>query len=566
MLDLVSPNEDDRLAALHRYDVLDTPAEESFDRITRVAKSALQIPIVLVSLVDAERQWFKSKQGLDAVETPRNISFCTHAINQNEPMLVRDALDDERFRENPLVTGELGIRFYLGIPLRTPDGFNIGTLCAIDQKPRDLSSIEIDLLRDLACVVVDELELRLIAEELTQSEAEEREAKELLKKANQQLSERYETAHQFVDNVSHEFRTPLAVIKEFSSILADGLAGEVNSDQKEYLGIVINRVDDLAVMVDDMLDISKLEAGLLGVVRQETSPDAIFEDVRTTLERKAAANDATLTIAIDPALPFVYCDAQKIARVIINLAVNAFKFSGEGGEVSVWASHEPENSQIIVGVTDNGPGIAPENVQTIFDRFKQVGGDIRASTKGFGLGLNIVRELVHLNFGDIALESGLGIGSTFTFTIPEFDPPKIVERFMARINRSRTGSSSISLITARMDPVASIALATDVEEFLQYRLRRGDVLFGVEPGRWLLGSVIGEEPVEKLLDSLEEAWTDANRDRRDAPLPAIDFEINGIWPIRGDHNEFIDRFKAEFNAGQGNIGERGQPSDMGTAA
>ena len=163
MIDLNTPNESDRLVALQRYDVLDTPPEESFDRITRLAKSALQMPIVLVSLVDADRQWFKSRQGLEAAETPRDISFCTHAIEQDEPLIINNALEDARFRKNPLVTGEPHIRFYIGIPLRTPDGYNIGTLCAIDRKPRKLSSDEISLLRDLARLVIDELELRQIA-------------------------------------------------------------------------------------------------------------------------------------------------------------------------------------------------------------------------------------------------------------------------------------------------------------------------------------------------------------------------------------------------------------------
>ncbi|MBC8240289.1 MAG: sensor domain-containing diguanylate cyclase [Alphaproteobacteria bacterium] len=155
--------EAERNNALHRYDVLDTPPEESFDRITRLAKTALQMPIVLVSLVDADRQWFKSRQGLDASETPRDISFCTHAIEHDVPFIVRDALKDERFRDNPLVTGAPHIRSYAGIPLKTPDGHNIGTLCAIDTKQRDLSEVEITLLRDLARLVVDELELRQIA-------------------------------------------------------------------------------------------------------------------------------------------------------------------------------------------------------------------------------------------------------------------------------------------------------------------------------------------------------------------------------------------------------------------
>jgi diguanylate cyclase (GGDEF)-like protein len=155
--------EDERLAALYRYDVLDTEPEEGFDRITRLAKMVMQTPIALVSLIDRERQWFKSRQGLEARETSRDISFCSHAIEHDVPMIVPDAREDPRFCDNPLVTGGPMIRFYLGVPLRTPDGQNIGTLCAIDQQPRQPSADQVALLEDLARLVIDELELRQLA-------------------------------------------------------------------------------------------------------------------------------------------------------------------------------------------------------------------------------------------------------------------------------------------------------------------------------------------------------------------------------------------------------------------
>jgi hypothetical protein len=374
----------------------------------------------------------------------------------------------------------------------------------------------------------------------------ERETKELLEKANQTLSELYNTAHQFVDNVSHEFRTPLAVIKDFASILSEGLAGPVNRDQQEYLGIVINRVDDLAVMVDDMLDISKLEAGLLCVARQEARPDCIFEAVRTTLERKALANGATLKISIDTPLPTVYCDTEKIGRVITNLAVNAFKFSGDAGEVSLWAHHDAKNSQIVVGVSDNGPGIAPENVQEIFRRFKQVDGDIRSSTKGFGLGLNIVKELLYLNFGDIEVESKLGKGSTFTFTIPIFDPLKVLERFINRMERSNNGLSLVSVFTARTEPEAA-ALNDDVEHFLHYQLRRSDLLFKAGPGRWILCAETRRQQPEQILSDFGDAWKDTNQNRPGASLPAIEYNLLGTWRTDDEGAELIKRFDAAFH-------------------
>ncbi|GAB4395074.1 MAG: hypothetical protein Tsb0032_26100 [Kiloniellaceae bacterium] len=157
-------NEKERLARLQQYGVLDTLPSESFDRVTRLASRLLKMPIALVSLVDAERQWFKSRVGLDASETPRELAFCAHAICDTAVMVVPNAQLDQRFADNPLVTGAPDIRFYAGAPLRTEDGLNMGTLCVIDQAPREFSEEDRLLLNDLAQIVIDELELHALAQ------------------------------------------------------------------------------------------------------------------------------------------------------------------------------------------------------------------------------------------------------------------------------------------------------------------------------------------------------------------------------------------------------------------
>jgi diguanylate cyclase (GGDEF)-like protein len=164
MLEAKLADEEGRLAALNRYSVLDTAPEEPFEKITALVQSVLQVPICAVSLVDRERQWFKSIQGLDASETPRSISFCTHTIKTDETLVVPNAEEDARFASNPLVVGEPFIRSYAGVPLRTPDGYNVGALCAIDTVPREFSDAQLSILRSFASLVVDELELRRVAE------------------------------------------------------------------------------------------------------------------------------------------------------------------------------------------------------------------------------------------------------------------------------------------------------------------------------------------------------------------------------------------------------------------
>ena len=182
----IPPNENERLNVLHALNLLDTPPEEVFDRITRIVARVLDVPIALVSLVDTDRQWFKSRVGLDAIETPRELAFCAHAIVQTSPMIVPDATLDERFADNALVTSNPNIRFYAGVPLRSVSGLSIGTLCAIDSKPRKLNADEINILIDLAAVISKEVQMR---EAMILSQA----TSELAKKAVETIEARFRT-------------------------------------------------------------------------------------------------------------------------------------------------------------------------------------------------------------------------------------------------------------------------------------------------------------------------------------------------------------------------------------
>ncbi|MBA2361239.1 MAG: GAF domain-containing protein [Actinobacteria bacterium] len=149
------------MAAVHRYDVLDTPPDGAFDRVTALAARIFEVPISTVSIVDHDRIWFKARHGLDAPEIGRDPGLCASAICQYEPWVVTDAEVDPRTLDNPLVAGELGLRFYLGVPLTTADGHNLGVLNVIDVEPREVTEDEVEMLESLAAIVVDELELRL---------------------------------------------------------------------------------------------------------------------------------------------------------------------------------------------------------------------------------------------------------------------------------------------------------------------------------------------------------------------------------------------------------------------
>jgi GAF domain-containing protein len=197
----VPKNEKQRLKVLWEYSVLDSVPEEVFDDLTELAARICEAPIALITLVDEDRQWFKSKVGVSINETSRDISFCAHAINQPELFIIPDATRDQRFAKNPLVTSDPKVRFYAGAPLVTPDGYALGTLCVIDKVPRELRPDQKQGLRILARHVVTQLELRRRSHELAnarkdhaQIEAELTEVRGKLEKAQRQLNQQHRSS------------------------------------------------------------------------------------------------------------------------------------------------------------------------------------------------------------------------------------------------------------------------------------------------------------------------------------------------------------------------------------
>jgi phosphoserine phosphatase RsbU/P len=182
---LIPSNEAERLEAVRRYDILDTPPDGAFERITALAAKHFEVPIAIVSIVDSDRIWFKSHHGLEAEEIGRDPGLCASAILQHEPWVVEDAESDPRTMANPLVAGEMGLRFYAGAPLTTGDGYNLGTLCVIDSEPRDFSDAHAETLADMAAVVMDELELRLAARRAVGEQSSLREQAEEMARALQ---------------------------------------------------------------------------------------------------------------------------------------------------------------------------------------------------------------------------------------------------------------------------------------------------------------------------------------------------------------------------------------------
>ncbi len=413
------PDEGRRLDALQDYQILDTLPEQAYDDITFLASQICGTPIAAISLVDSERQWFKSKVGLDAEETPRDIAFCAHAIlDKTQPLVVEDAERDERFRDNPLVTGEPHIRFYAGAPLVTPGGHAVGTLCVIDRKAGQLSPDRRHALEILSREVVSLMELRRALRELDRTRRQQLELKD-----------------RFLSHVSHELRSPLTVMLQFITIMLDGLTGELTPDQKEYLEIVHGNALQLRKMIHDLVEITRMQSGKLSVVRQAADVGELVENVVDSLQLKAREADIRLSCRLSDALPSAYVDRARITQVVTNLVENAIKFTPEAGNICVRVVRDPDAAGMLrVSVSDSGCGIESDDCQRIFEHLYQVEKDRENARKGLGLGLSICHDLVTRHGGNIWVESEIGQGTTFCFTIPEISVDEWVTQFVASLD------------------------------------------------------------------------------------------------------------------------------------
>jgi signal transduction histidine kinase len=364
---------------------------------------------------------------------------------------------------------------------------------------------------------------------------------DLLEEKNRRLSNLCDTAQQFVENVSHEFRTPLTVIREFTSIIRDGLDGPVTAKQEEHLNKVLHRTDDLASMIDDMLDISKFEAGLLSVWRQKCHAKDLIENVVGLLKSRAASKSVTLSANMPENLPEVFCDEEKARRVVMNLMVNAIKFAPEGGRVDVWARHLERQSEVAIGVTDNGPGICKQNLEIIFERFQQGNQSLNSSTKGFGLGLNIARELVGLNLGKINVETKPNAGSTFSFTLPRFDARVVFERLLDRLSFIAPSTSDVSLFTIEVD-LKKYRPTKVLDEFLQRSVRANNLVMPGGNGSWVIAAACSEPECDRMIQYLITEWASYTRNCPEITLSPLQVTFRGSWSITDQRKDVTEAF------------------------
>lgn len=417
-------NEKERLAALEEYHILDTLPEQDFDAIIKIASEICHTPISLISIVDKDRQWFKAKNGLEVDETPRDVSFCAHAILQPDvPMVINDAREDNRFFDNPLTVGAPNVIFYAGVPLVTPEGYPLGTLCVIDNQPKTLTEEQLVALRALASQVMGQFELRKKALELERiSDDLERKNRELWE-AKEELEEALKAKSTFLSMMSHEIRTPLHAILGNINLL---LEESPRPDQEAPLSVLKFTGETLLSIINDILDYSKLEANK---VQLEKIPfnirDLIANIVSINAHRARERGNAIKVEIADDVPSYLSGDPTRLVQVINNLVSNAVKFTKKGSvtiKISIIEYGETFD-KLLFEIIDTGIGIPKEALDNIFEEFAQASSVTTRQFGGTGLGLAIIRKLLRLFNSNIQVKSEVGQGSNFYFTIQS---PKVL--------------------------------------------------------------------------------------------------------------------------------------------
>ncbi len=526
----VAPNEEARIAALHSLSLLDTPPEERFDRITRLATELFGMPMSAMSLVDRDQQFLKSHPGIPFDTIPRAGSFCSYALLQEDTFVVEDAGNDPRFQHHELVCGLAGIRFYAGHPITTHDGQKIGTLCVLDQKPHRFTEQQRRQLADLTRMLETELHRVQLAQlqnavttaqeelrkffslsldmlcianlegyfkklnpaweatlgwtladltgrpyvefvhpedrERTLSEARLlgkgnitvafenryrckdgsyrhllwsavadqgtgliysvardisalRAAEEELRRSRALAEAASHAKSRFLTNMSHEFRTPLNSVLGFTSVMLEE-ASDLSARHRSFLERIQANGRDLLFLVNDILDLAKIEAGQTDLEREPVDLSELIAAVTARLELQAQQKGLEIRAEVaEPLLPLV-TDPRRLKQVLVNIVGNAVKFT-ESGRITVRVvadavTGRPERIEI----EDTGIGISYEQQDRIFVAFHQGDGSMSRRYAGTGLGLTISRSLCELLGYRLQLWSRVGVGTTFSIY---FVPP-----------------------------------------------------------------------------------------------------------------------------------------------
>jgi signal transduction histidine kinase len=385
-------NEHMRLNDVYNSQLLDTPEEKEFNEIVQLASALCNMPISLITLLDNDRQWFKARVGLDVVETSREISFCGHAILQDELFEIPDALEDMRFFDNPLVLDGPEIRYYAGVPLVTESGSRLGTLCVIDRLPRSLTDSQRFALKVLAANVIKIAELRI---------------------KNKQLHELTEMQKLMIAVISHDVRNPLAALQTILELQDDGTL-----DIEEAAGMlqmVKPQVQTTVNMLNSLVEWGTIQMSKNLFVTTQIDFKQLVEDVfkNERLAAKSKNNELINKVALGYVLKI---DPQIIKFILRNLISNAIKFTANG---TITVSVNAKLIGMEIFVSDTGVGMTQETIDRLSDSTSYIALTTQGTKneKGNGLGFMLIKEFVRQLKGSIKVESALNKGTIVSINL-----------------------------------------------------------------------------------------------------------------------------------------------------
>lgn len=390
-------NERERLENLKSYSILDTLSESDYDDMTAIAAEICGTEISLISLIDDKRQWFKSTHGIDLKETPREISFCAHAINAEKNIfIVPDAKSDERFHDNPMVTGESSVAFYAGVPLISDNGLPLGALCVIDKNAKSLNTKQINSLKALGRQVMHLLNLR--------------KTKLTLEKTLENLEDKNLELERFAFLAAHDLKSPLSNISGLSQLFLESYGSKVDEDGKEMIRLISSSSNTLSKLIDGLLEYSKSET-ILKENKSNIELKKLVDEISSlfTYEHK-------LVLHLKSTITHISVNRTALEQVLINLISNAIKYNDKPQvEIEIGVTETATHYEFYV--QDNGPGIALEHQDKIFDIFKVLNNQDKFGKKGNGIGLATVKKVVEQSGGLIKVTSEPKAGAKFTFTL-----------------------------------------------------------------------------------------------------------------------------------------------------
>ncbi|MET4082202.1 signal transduction histidine kinase [Pedobacter sp. UYP30] len=388
---IIPINDKRRLKKLYQYEILDTPPEHAFDTIASLAAQIFDAPSAFVTFVDEDRVFFKANiSGLEASEVARAHSFCSLAILGDATTVFADTHVYEEFMDNPYVTAKGGIRFYAGSPIKTAEGFKLGTVCVVDSVPREPNEKQLEMLQKLSLIVIEKLETR---------------------RATRKTLKAYDDRLQMM---VHDLKNPMTTISLQSELL--GRIPDINEKAKLIAGKIYQQSKNIIGNINNVLSLARNEHGVIKLIKTKVLLKDIFENLADNFDISLKNKNQTLSLPAND-LTEIFADEEKLQDIMDNLVGNAIKYSNENTNIKVICA--VNDGRVTITISDEGLGLSEDDLGKLFVKFAKLSAQPTGGERSSGLGLSIVKLLVNLHRGNVwAVSKGKNKGTTFFVELP----------------------------------------------------------------------------------------------------------------------------------------------------